>query len=154
MENDFRIVELGPQNALAVKDEVSHQEIPKRMGEIFGELMSFMQRNRIQAAGPPFVLYHSWSGAKTVMEVGFPVASPVKGEGRVQPMTLPAGKVVTGVHNGPYDKLMVSYARMQKWMEAKGVKPAGKMWEVYMTDPAIEKDPTKYVTQLFWPVEG
>ena len=153
MEKGFSIVELKPQDALAIKEEVANPEIPRRMGEIFGELMAFIQRNRVQAAGPPFALYHSWNDAKTVMEVGFPIASPVKGDGRVQPLVLPGGRVVNGSHVGPYDRLQETYGAMMKWMAEKGVKPAARMWEVYMTDPQKEKDPSKFVTQLFWPIE-
>ncbi len=153
MNQDFNIAELKSQNALAIREEVSNQEIAKKMGDIFCELMAFFQKNRIDVTGPPFALYHSWSNTKTAMEVGFPVAAPVRGGGRVQPVVLPAGKVVTGVHMGPYDKLVETYGKMHKWMTEKGVKPASKMWEVYMTDPEKEKDPAKFVTQLFWPIE-
>jgi len=153
MVMDFKIVDLQPQNALAIREEVSNQEVSKKIREIFGELMAFFQRNRVQMAGPPFALYHSWSDTKTVMEVGFPVAVQVKGEGRVQPVVLPAGKTVTGFHMGPYERLCETYGNMQKWMAEKGVKPASRMWEVYMTDPEKEKDPAKFVTQLFWLIE-
>jgi len=26
------------------------------------------------------------------------------------------------------------------------------MWETYLTDPQMEKDPAKWMTQMFWPV--
>ena len=153
MGYDFKIVELEAQTALAIKEEVSNQEIGKKMGEFFGELMAFSQKKVIQMSGPPFALYHSWNDQKTVMEVGFPAPASVKGEGRIKPISLPGGRVVTGFHIGPYNRLMESYQKMQDWMTKQGVKPANKMWEVYLTDPEKEKDPAKYVTQLFWPIE-
>jgi len=154
MDQDFKIVEMKSQNAMAIKEEVANREIPKKMGDIFCKLMTFIQKNRVQVAGPPFTLYHSWSDTKTVMEVGFPVAAPAKGEGRIKPMALPGGKIIVGTHMGPYDRLHETYRKMMEWAAEKELKPAGRMWEVYLTDPEKEKDPAKFVTQLFWPVEG
>ena len=125
MTSEFKIIEANPQPALAIREEVFNQEIGKKMGELFGELMEFFMRKRIQVTSPPFTIYHSWNSQKTVMEVGFPVASPMEGEGRIRYITLPSGKVATGYHVGPYERLMESYQKLQDWMKEKGLKPVG-----------------------------
>ena len=47
MTSEFKIIEAIPQPALAIREEVFNQEIGKKMGELFGELMEFFMRKRI-----------------------------------------------------------------------------------------------------------
>lgn len=85
--------------------------------------------------------------------IGFPTATAVEGEGDVGPTFLPSGKSVSGFHFGPYGRIGETYKRMMDWMAEKGLRPAGKMWEVYLTDPEKEKDPERYMTKVFWLIE-
>jgi effector-binding domain-containing protein len=66
---------------------------------------------------------------------------------------LPGGRVVTGLHVGPYDSVGHTYARMTAWAIAHGLHPTQDMWEVYLTDPEREPDPARWRTGLFLRVE-
>ena len=153
MDHEFEILDMAPQAALAVRSKVPAADIPAKMVESFAEVWTFIAEKKALVAGPPFAMYHSWSGGEIDMEVGFPVAAAVEGGGRVQPMTLPGGKVACGLHIGPYDKLVDTYNALTAWMKAQGHIPAGRMWECYLSDPQIEKDPEKWMTRMYWPVE-
>jgi effector-binding domain-containing protein len=153
MKLDIKIIETKPEHALAIREVVPNAQIGQRMGPIFGELMAYFGKSKVMMTGPPFAMYHSFDGEKTDMEVGFPVAGPQKGEGRVKPCTLPGGRVVTATHVGPYEKIVETYTEMQKWIEAKGLKPKKAMWERYLNGPDTVKDPSEYITELFWPIE-
>ena len=37
-------------------------------------------------------------------------------------------------------------------MEKRGLQPAGRAREVYLTDPAEVPDPADYVTEIVWPI--
>ncbi|MDH7556805.1 MAG: GyrI-like domain-containing protein [Candidatus Methanosuratincola sp.] len=87
------------------------------------------------------------------MVIGFPTAAAVEVEGDIGPTFLPSGKAVTGFHVGPYCRIGETYKRMMDWMADRKLRPAGKMWEIYLTDPEKEKDPEGFVTQIFWTVE-
>ena len=152
MEQNFTIIELKPQPGLAIREKLPFAEIPKKMPEFFEEVYRFAAERKIAIAGPPFAYYLSWDDKEIDMEVGFPVGPGAAAEGRIHMMTLPGGKVVKGTHVGPYDKLVESYNRMTVWMKAQGHEPANYMWETYMTDPAVEKDQARHVTEMFWPV--
>lgn len=152
MEHKFSVVELKAQPGLAIKETVAFGEIPAKMAEFLGELGRFIGERHIAVIGPPFAYYHSWNDKETGMEVGFPVGPGAAGEGRIRMMSLPGGRVVSGTHIGPYDKLAESYNAMTAWMKSHGHAPANHMWETYLTDPHAEKDPAKYKTQMFWPV--
>ena len=152
MEHDFKVEEMMPQPALAIRETAAMAEIPAKMQECFCALGQYIGERSVPVAGPPFALYHSWSDAATVMDVGFPVPPGTVGEGRIQAITLPGGRIATGTHIGPYDKIADSYNAMMEWMKAQSLTPAGHMWETYLTDPQMEPDPAKWVTRMFWPV--
>lgn len=153
MEPHIELIEIEPQDALAVREVVPVGQIPEKMGQFFGLLMAHFNKSGIMMTGPPFTLYHQFGKDGIDMEVGFPVASPQPGGGRVKPCILPGGKVVKAVHIGPYDKIEMTYAQMQQWMSEKGLMPKKLMWEKYLTDPQTVKDPEQYVTELFWPID-
>ena len=151
MIEDIKVVDLQETICMAIEEEVENHKIPMAMVKMFQDLSAFFQENSIVMAGPPFAYYHSWGDLKTHMSVGFPVSNQIDGDGRVRPFTLPGGKVVNAMHIGPYEKLVDSYMAMQDWMAKNHLKPAGHMWEVYLSDPVQEKDPEKWMTSMYWP---
>ena len=153
MNPEIKVIETKPQTAMAIREVVPNAQIPQEIGRIFEDLMAFLGKNKIVVAGPPFSLYHNYDDEKTDMEVGFPVSHTHKSEGRVKPCTLPGGKVVTATHIGPYDKVVDTYMEMQKWIGEKGYKPKKIMWECYLNGPNTVKDPSEYITEIFWPIE-
>ena len=42
---------------------------------------------------------------------------------------------------------------MQEYMEANSLVDNGPPYEVYITDPGQEPDPTKWITELYWPIK-
>ena len=71
---------------------------------------------------------------------------------------LPAGRYVTVSHVGHPAGLMGATAALLEWAQGQGLQfdvtatPEGDRWgcrlEIYQTDPAVEPDPGRWVTQL------
>ena len=61
--------------------------------------------------------------------------------------------VVTAVHYGPYDRLPETYFGINEWMRKNKVVVTGPPWESYITDPAIEPNPEKWKTAVYFPIE-
>jgi effector-binding domain-containing protein len=80
------------------------------------------------------------------------VASPIEPSGEVEPFVLPAGRVVTGTHIGPYETLGQTYEQLMAWMRAEGLTLAEGMWESYLSDPSVEPDPNTWRTLIVWPL--
>jgi len=149
---EMRVVEVGPQEALSIREKVGMPDIGLKMGEMLSELMAFFKQRKIPVAGPPYALYHGVSEGTVDVEVGFPTPARMLGEGRIRAAVVPGGKVVAATHIGPYDRLHETYGEMQRWMTENGLVPSEIMWEQYLTDPQRESDSSKWMTNVYWPI--
>ena len=139
---------------LAIYDSAYYDDIAAKMGASFGEVMSYVTKEKIQPTGPPFTVYYSWDVENPfVMNLGIPVAELQKGKGRIQPITFNAGNVVVGCHYGPYDKTGDTHTAVMEYMEEHGLVANGSPWESYVTDPGTEIDSSKWLTKIYWPVK-
>jgi hypothetical protein len=56
------------------------------------------------------------------------------------------------MHVGPYHELSDTHEALIEWLADRGLVAAGGPWEVYWTDPGLERDPAKWRTEIFHPV--
>lgn len=152
MSLNFATTEIESQSIVGIRATTSMEEIAQVIGALFGEIMEYLTGNGLAPAGMPFTIYHEMDHETLEMECGMPVASTVEGTGRVRPGELPAGKVATVTHMGPYEQLGQTWSALKEWMDEAGLEAAGAPWEVYMTDPGEEPDPSKWRTDIFFPV--
>ncbi len=149
---EIKLVNTAERSSAAIREMVSVENIAQAIGKMYGELTEFIARRGLRMTGPPFVYYHSWSDRSTDMECGFPVEGPFEPEGRIRPFTLPSVRAATGIHVGPYYKLMDTYAAIEQWMRSHGYEPASYMWEQYLNEPGKVPD-EKLMTEIFWPIK-
>ncbi len=152
MALDFGTREVGPQPIVGIRVTAKMTELGQLMGPLFGELMTHLQQSGQHPAGMPLAIYHGMDGGEVDVECGIPVASPVETEGRVMPGKLPGGMVATVTHTGHYEGLRETWAALTQWMSSQGLTPAAAPWEVYVTDPGAEPDPSRWRTEIFFPV--
>jgi effector-binding domain-containing protein len=119
---------------------------PRLIGEVFG----YLERNGLHPSGPPYAR-STWLPG-TDLEVGFPVAQPIDGDGRVVPGELPGGQRAVTLHIGPYSELRGAYEAVMVWVAGQGLEIAGGSWETYLSDPAVVTDPAQYQTIVAIPV--
>jgi len=154
MEYAIKERELWAQPVLLIRRRVQRSQLAATLGPLYGAIVDHAQRSGAALAGPPFTRFIEWSAGLVTIEAGLPVAASVvvAGGGEVQSGTLPGGRTATTTHPGPYDRLLDAYAALERWIEARGLAPAGAPWEVYVTDPAGLPDPRDWRTEVFWPI--
>lgn len=154
MEVEITETYVEPQLSLAIKDSVDMYHIGDKMHELYSELEAYMMEAGIEISGPPYAVYYCWdTTAPIVLEAGFPVAEKVDGKDRIFFTETPGGKVVTTYHYGNYESVGATYMKINEYNEENSKVASGYPWEVYLTDPALEPDTSKWVTQIFFPVE-
>jgi effector-binding domain-containing protein len=127
--------------------------------QLLDEVVGWLGQQGTQPSGAPFIRYHVIDMAdKLDIEMGWPVATALTGNGRVRAGVIPAGRYASLVYTGPYDGLMEANRVLIEWAKAKGIAwdrwddPNGDAFrsriETYFTDPAEEPDPQKWETEV------
>ncbi len=144
------------QPYLAIRARVPMNRIPDIL-PLHPEVRAYMRRLGVEPSGAPFFSYVVVEMDKElVIDVGWPVAQAVPGEGRVIAGVFPAGEYAVLAHRGHPDDLLGATGRLLTWADNHEVEWAmsddGKEWtariEWYLTDPADQPDMTQWDTEL------
>jgi effector-binding domain-containing protein len=131
----------------------------KKAADEIPRLVTWLEQRGLTPAGPPFLRYLVIDMAKDmVLQAGVPVSGAVEADGDLEAGTLPAGRYVTALHTGPYEKLYGATTHLLRWAGERGLhfdkhpSGAGEVWasrlEFYETDPTELPDPASWVTRL------
>ena len=156
MTLEFGTTQLRAQPILGIRTATRMDEtLGQVMGALFGEVMGYIVQRGQAPAGMPLAIYHSMGENLDVdLECGIPVASAIEDRGRIAAGELPAGKVATVTHVGPYHELGKTWDALKVWMDSQGLEPAkAPCWEVYVSDPRAEPDQSKWRTDIFYPIK-
>ena len=117
--------------------------------------------NEIQPSGQGIIRYLTTDMSKKLdIDIGFTVNKAVIGNDRIIADFLPAGRYATLLYTGSYKGkgifkatvALLDWAKESKikWntSKKKGVEWWNGRAEFYFSDPATEKDPTKFKTEL------
>jgi effector-binding domain-containing protein len=156
----------GPYRELTVLDapevptvvNVARDYPMDRMAEIFDSTFSALfpalGEQGIQPVGPAFALHTRMPTDTVDFEVGVPVDRPLPGARTagpgptLSPSRLPGGRIAVISHLGPYDGLGEAWSRFMQAVADSGHQPALPFWEVYVTEPSPDADPSTMRTDL------
>ncbi len=148
---NIEIKEVKSQLIASIRVTVGMAEIGKTMGEIYPEIMAYLQKIGSYPIGPPLSLYHTFDQNAMDIEAGIPIATPIPEEGRIKTGKTPEGKVAYTIHTGPYETLETTYSAIMTWIKENGKELSSPTWEIYLTDPQEELDTSKWKTEIYWP---
>lgn len=146
--------ELNQQAAtptLCVRTHSPVAQLPQLLGRTFGEIMAYLGRKGEQPSGMPYVAYRNMDMANLDVEIGFPVARRLPGDGHILAGEIPEGTVASTLHVGPYDKVEAAYNDLRAFAEKRGWKPTGVSYEFYFDGPEVPPEKTR--TRVMFPVK-
>jgi len=133
-------------------------DIASKMVPMMGQVSNFMEQNGLAFSGMPFTIYHNIDEANG--NVMFSTAIPVR-----EKITTPAGSPVLCGYMAPvaalkttlrgsYENLAAAYAAGAAYMTENNLQahPTSSMFEVYASDPGMEPNPAKWVTEIYMPI--
>lgn len=133
----------------------------KYLQPAWDEVYSWMNEKGVWPSGPAIIRYLTTDMSKELdIDVGFLMDKAVKSDDRIATDVLPAGRYATLLYTGPYrgkgiykaTVALLEWARENniKWdtSKKKGVEWWNGRAEFYFSDPAVDKDPSKYETEL------
>jgi effector-binding domain-containing protein len=150
----IQVVEVASLPAISITDSVSATTYGPFMEESMGNLYMYALRNEAQFKGHAYTAYHHWDPPEhIVIEVGIPLASPIKGEGVIKAVQSPGGKAVRATHWGAYEKIGPAHEALQQYIDVLDLELIGTPWESYITNPTQEPDTARWETIVYYPIK-
>ena len=136
----------------ATMDPRDDADVSLRMGMLYSRLATILQRSGVEPDGPPFSLYPAFTETSMDVICAMPLAYNVTLPAQYPIDSLSGGRAIKGTHYGAYEGLTESHSEIARYVEYKGLSLAGPPMEVYITDPGMEPDTTKWITEIYYPV--
>ncbi len=138
------------------RDVVKWEKLAAYFEKVFPQSEQAVQKAEVKLAGVPCALIYKWDTLAQQADVfaGLPIkaASDVKVPG-CEIVTIPAGKALMIGYTGKLEGTGQAHEAMEDMMKAKGLHLRSAPMEEYVTDPAKEPDTSKWVTNIYYPVE-
>lgn len=140
-------------SVLFINDTAATTEIIKDvLGKAYGELMQFIQQNKLQPQ--KFMAWYYSMQPPWPMDVAVETVSiPAKLSGRIQSRIQKGGDVLIAHMWGPYDQVGNAYVKIESWLKENKRKARGNPFEVYLNDPSALKSPSEIRTDIYQPIE-
>ena len=152
MDYDVKIMNEPGRHLAVTRFTAEPEQIAVRMGPAFGTVMSYLDRHGLRPSGPA-VGHYDIADDHFEVAAGFVVAAPIEAEDEVEPLTLPAGEVLSTLHVGSYNELPKAYEALQAEATRLGREiDRSVMWEEYLTGPDTPE--RLQCTLVTWPVKN
>jgi len=148
MSVEVSIQTVSPRLLAAVRRQVRIGQIGNVWRPALDQVWEFLRRNPgLREEGHNIFLYHHPASRQEPMDVDFgvEVTRAFERSGEVAPTEVPAGKVATALHIGPYERLGDTHQAIHRWAEANKLTFADKSWEIYGD---WSDDPAKLETRI------
>ncbi len=146
----FELVEVTERKGLTASGRCNHQELGATIGRLFGEVMT--RHPDAIVVEPPTICYLEWTQDSAVIEAFLVVEPGSAPEAELK--TYPACYAIQATYQGPYEGLADAWTQLWAYIQREGYKPQARApWDSYVTDPGSEPDPTKWITELYVPIE-
>lgn len=140
-------------NYLFVHGKANVQNISKFLGESYQKIGKVMGKQKLSMAGAPSAIYYTDSQTEWELDAAILVSGAAKDDGEVKAGKRNAGNVVVAHFFGSYDKTGKAHEAANAYITKNNKQVLGAPWEVYITDPMMEKDTAKWQTDVYYPVQ-
>jgi effector-binding domain-containing protein len=156
MENNMidtpQIVQSPRQLTAAIHVTIPRGEIQQVFSPAVTELLGVLRDQGVAPAGPLLSNHLAMPSDVFDFEIAFPADREVKPAGRVVASEVPAMRVARTVYRGPMEGLGSAWGELQEWIKANGHAAQPRMFERYLVGPGDTPDPSKWQTELNWPL--
>ena len=134
-----------------IRSRVQPNELAEFVPAACGEVWSFIRSAGLPRPGRHVALYLEGGS----VEVGAEVSERFLGNDRVHYSQLPAGRVATTTHFGPYTRLGEAHSEIRRWCAKHGHRLSGVCWEIYgHWEESWNTDPSRIRTDVFHLLEN
>ncbi len=144
MDYEVTVQDVGACQTAVVAAATTWREFPAVWGQLLGEVWDCLRSGGVERGCRNVMLYRD---DVPNVEVGVLLAQPCPLTGRVVASSLPAGRVATAIHRGPFGDVGAAHDAVVAWCGARGLEPNGMRWEVYGPH---DEDPARQWVEVCW----
>ncbi len=138
---------------------IFHNGTPATIGDdmrrLLGQLMGWLEKERLQMTGPPFAVYYSGPEEMARGEMQFEVGAPFSGAAQeadsIKIKTFQAQNVLSAIHKGPYNQIAAVYAALMEYAAKNEYEVIGPPMELWLNNP-MEVAESELLTEVRFPV--
>lgn len=139
---------------ISVRDSVRGKKINTIHTKLLNEVEQYVKSDSNVVVLYPIVVYHYWSDTMIDIEAGILIKDSIfTNSSRVKLNHIPKGNVITATHYGAYERMPETYFSINEWMRKNKAEITGAPWEIYKVDPSVEQNPSKWVTEIYFPIK-
>lgn len=145
---------LPTRHFVGLRQEVKMDKMTEFYATSLGKAFQAVQDKGVEMAGMPCGLYFTWDEANNTTDMAG--AIPVKEKVEIEGMTsfeVPSSQALMVEYYGEYEKIGAAHEAIDQYMKATGAKTVAPVIEEYVTDPEKEKDASKWLTKVYYPLE-
>lgn len=151
MEYQIELTDQPGQPVLSMRTRTSVRNLPQELGKAYGAIIQYL--NEIgEKPLEAFAAYYNLDMENLDVEMGFLVPKPLPGKGEIKAGEIPAGKQVSCMHKGPYQKMDTAYNAITQWINENGHTPTGVSYEFYYNSP-MEVPESELLTKIVFPLK-
>ena len=145
---DIRTAQIPARPTAVVAATTTWDAFPQLWPTLLDEVWAWLRANGIDRGCPNVMLYLDDVPHVEVGVLMLRTFPPLRG--RVVASSLPAGRIATTTHRGPYAELGAAYDALRTWCRERGETPAGPRWELYGPH---RDDPAELTTEVGYLLE-
>jgi effector-binding domain-containing protein len=137
-----------------IRKKVKTSEMSSALfGKWFAEISQVLSSQGLKPIGAPMTIYHSYAPTEVEVEAAIPVESLGKNTGVTLFRETEAMKAFVVKYYGGYNNMESVYNATYDYLAQKNMSSKGAPMEIYITDPGMEKDTSKWLTEIVFPLD-
>jgi effector-binding domain-containing protein len=136
-----------------IRAKVKPQEARQKTSFFLSKLREYNKTNNLKVIGYPFSIYYCYTQDEVDFLTGIPTENTGKDTKTIKSGKIGPCKVASLDYYGPYSGIEKGYNVINKWIADNKKKVSGEPFEIYITNSENEKDSTKWLTKIFFPID-
>ena len=152
---NMKLVIWESQPYVYILDSCKVSDINLKLGEIYEEIYLTLATQGIMPISQPFAKYINFphkagDDNKVILKAGAFLEEEIETLGRIQIGNSTSGNTLQSSHFGVYETVSVTHDLMKKHCNEIGYTINGSAYEIYITDPSLEPNPSKWETKVIY----
>lgn len=137
-------------HAIAAKPSIS-KEIEQCYSQIQEEIKK--QNLEVSKSIAPFAIYYKAENDTFEFDACIATSSAGKSNSKFISSELKSGRYIMSRYFGPYENTTTTHLAIKAYAQDNNLTVSGPPIEVYVTDPTVEKNTSKWETDIYYPIQ-